>query len=93
MLLSLEDDDVATFTAAFQGSHLVYFSAGAGGKGGPERTKKVDYEGAVKVFDAIENVSGPKPRLILVSSIDVRNNPAEYPDYYVRLSILVRQIS
>ena len=29
-------------------------SAGAGGKGETERTRAVDYEGAVKVFDVVE---------------------------------------
>lgn len=83
-LLSLEDDDPAQFTEVFEDAQIVYFSAGAGGKGGPERTKKVDYEGALKVFDAIENVSGTKPFLILVSAIDVRN-PDIIPEHYVRL--------
>jgi len=60
----------------------VYFSAGAGGKGGEERTKKVDYEGALKIFDAIEGVEGPiKPRLILVSALDVRD-PEKIPTHY-----------
>lgn len=61
----------------------MYFSAGAGGKGGEERTKKVDYEGALKVFDALERVDGrTKPRLILVSAIDVRD-PEKVPEHYV----------
>ena len=61
----------------------MYFSAGAGGKGGEELTKKVDYEGALKVFDAIEGVEGSvKPRLILVSALDVRD-PKKIPAHYV----------
>jgi hypothetical protein len=80
--LSLEDSPVGDFSAAFEGQNVVYFSAGAGGSGGDERTKKVDYEGAVKVFDAIEGVKGPKPRLITVSSIDVRD-PEKVPAHYV----------
>lgn len=84
--LSLEDSPVADFTSAFQGSDVVYFSAGAGGKGGEERTKAVDYEGAVKVFDAIEAVQGPKkPRLVLVSAVDVRDEN-KIPEHYVRFS-------
>ena len=85
LTLSLEDDPVDKFTAAFEGSDIVVFSAGAGGKGGPERTKAVDYEGALKVYDAIEAVKGEKPRLLLISAIDVRN-PDIIPDYYVRPS-------
>jgi len=85
LVLSLEDDSVAEFSKAFSGQDVVYFSAGAGGKGGEERTKKVDYEGAIKVFDAIEGVEGTKPRLILVSAIDVRD-PDKIPAHYVSLS-------
>lgn len=65
------------------------WSAGAGGKGGPERTKKVDYEGALKVFDAIEGVQGKKPRLILVSAVDVRDR-TKLPSHYVSDSICLR---
>ena len=83
LLLSLEDAPVADFTRVFEGVDVVYFSAGAGGKGGPERTKKVDYEGAVKVFDAIEGVEGKKPRLILVSAVDVRDPNGKVPEHYV----------
>jgi hypothetical protein len=89
VLLSLEDDPVSAFTQTFQGSKVVYFSAGAGGKGGEARTKKVDYEGAVKVFDAIEGVEGSKPRLILVSAVDVRD-PEAVPDHYVRVPEPIR---
>ncbi|KAJ7868563.1 NADH(P)-binding-domain-containing protein [Mycena olivaceomarginata] len=81
LLLSLEESAVGDFTAAFQGVDVVYFSAGAGGKGGEERTKSVDYEGALKVFDAIEGVQGTRPRLILVSAIDVRD-PEKIPAHY-----------
>lgn len=62
---------------------MVYFSAGAGGKGGEERTKKVDYEGAVKIYDAIEGIAeGKRPFLVLVSGIDVRD-PEKIPAHYV----------
>ena len=62
---------------------MIAFSAGSGGKGGPERTRAVDYEGAVKVFDAIEGVEGPKPLLVLVSAIDSRDISADPPPHYV----------
>ena len=81
VVLSLEDDPTEKFTSVFEGKEVVYFSAGAGGKGGPERTTKVDYEGALKVFDAIELVKGTKPRLILVSAIDVRDRSIAPPHY------------
>ena len=83
LVLSLEDDPAKKIAEAFEKKDIVYFSAGAGGKGGPERTRKVDYEGALKVFDAIELVRGSKPRLIMVSAIDIRD-PDVIPAHYVR---------
>lgn len=82
MVISLEEAPKEDFTGIFDGAKLVYFTAGAGWKGYPERTVNVDWKGAVKVFDAIEGVDGPKPRLILVSSIDVRD-PKKIPAHYV----------
>jgi len=84
LLLSLEDDPVEKFAEAFQSTDVVVFSAGAGGKAGAERTEAVDYKGALKVFDAIERVEGTKPRLVLVSAIDVRD-PEEVPAHYNEL--------
>jgi len=83
IVASIEDDPVSTFTNIFKDSEVVVFSAGAGGKGGPDRTEKVDYRGALKVFDAIEAIDcqGEKPRLILVSSLDTRDRniiPSHY---------------
>jgi len=87
LLLSLEDASIADFSKAFKGHDVVYFSAGAGGKGAEERTKKVDYEGALKIFDAIEGVEGPvKPRLILLSALDVRD-PEKIPAHYVSIHL------
>src|ERR1700722_16234987 len=74
LILDLESSPTSEFSLAFDGAHVVYFSAGAGENASDERTKKVDYEGALKVFDAIERVEGPKPRLILVSTFDA-NDP------------------
>ncbi|KAF6744885.1 NADH(P)-binding-domain-containing protein [Ephemerocybe angulata] len=87
VVLSLENDSTDKFTKQFADTKtdLVYFCAGAGGKGGKERTKKVDYEGAVKIFDAIEGVkqqgAQKNPRLVLVSAIDIRN-PDKIPEHY-----------
>ncbi len=84
VVLSLEDDDKSKFAEAFEGKDIVYFAAGAGGQGGEERTKKVDYEGALKICDAIEMIQAKeKPRLILVSAVDIRN-PDIIPPHYVR---------
>ncbi|CCO34179.1 UPF0659 protein [Rhizoctonia solani AG-1 IB] len=82
-VLSLEDAPASDFTALFTNlkADVVYFSAGAGGKGGEERTKSVDFNGAVKVFDAIDGVNGKKPRLVLVSGLDVGNED-RFPEHY-----------
>jgi len=48
-LLSLEDASVDELARDFEGADAVLFAAGAGGKGGKERTVKVDQEGAIKV--------------------------------------------
>jgi nucleoside-diphosphate-sugar epimerase len=58
----------------------VLFAAGAGGKGDPERTRKVDYEGAVKVYDAME--AGNVKRLVLIGAVDIRDRSKGYPEWY-----------
>ena len=83
---SLEDDKPQDFAQVFRDARadVVYFSAGAGGKGGSERTKKVDEEGAIKIFDAIDLMEeSTRPRLIMVSAIDIRD-PNVIPEHYVR---------
>ncbi|KAJ7200581.1 hypothetical protein GGX14DRAFT_372168 [Mycena pura] len=90
LILSLEASPAADFAAAFRRADAVYFSAGAGGQGGEERTKAVDYEGALKVFDALELVEEPRPRLILVSAIDVRD-PEKVPAHYNEDDIALSQ--
>jgi nucleoside-diphosphate-sugar epimerase len=84
VILDLESSPTSEFSLAFEEAHVVYFSAGAGENASDERTKNVDYEGALKVFDAIEGVKGPKPRLILVSTFDA-NDPDKFPPHYASL--------
>ena len=82
LVLDVVNSPVGDFTKAFQGTDVVYWSCGAGGLGWDEATKRVDYEGALKVYDAIEAVDGPKPRLIVVSAVDIRD-PDTVPAHYV----------
>ncbi|GAA5962818.1 hypothetical protein JCM21900_004098 [Sporobolomyces salmonicolor] len=86
-LLSLEDASVDQLTQAFEGAHGVLFTAGAGGKGGKERTKKVDEEGAIKVFDALDQLQGGKPKLLLVGAIDTRDMSKPPPSHYTQEDI------
>ncbi|KAG8747708.1 hypothetical protein FRC10_011835 [Ceratobasidium sp. 414] len=94
-VLSLEDAPVADLTKLITDTQaeVVYFCAGAGGKGGEERTKAVDYSGALKTFDAIDAVPGPKPRLVLISGLDVGNEgfPDHYSDADKQLAVRIRQ--
>ncbi|EJU00617.1 hypothetical protein DACRYDRAFT_89632 [Dacryopinax primogenitus] len=85
LLLSLEEASMQEFTKAFEDIKvdMVVFSFGAGGKGGLERTKAVDYEGVVKVFDAIAAMEKPV-RLLLVSSINSHDCSKPAPSHYVR---------
>ncbi|OZJ06583.1 hypothetical protein BZG36_00623 [Bifiguratus adelaidae] len=70
VLQSIEDASVDQLAETFRGSDAVVFSAGAGGKGGPERTKKVDLEGAKKAIDATRQ-AGVK-RFLMISAISAR---------------------
>ncbi|KAF5334968.1 hypothetical protein D9611_009943 [Ephemerocybe angulata] len=93
--LSLEKDSVEKFTKHFVDTQteIVYFVAGAGGKGAKERTKHVDYEGALKIFDAIEGVKqhGAKnPRFVTLSAIDTRNLDI-VPKHYSKEDLLVSE--
>ncbi|GAA5944278.1 hypothetical protein JCM3775_003309 [Rhodotorula graminis] len=81
-LLSLEDASVEELARDFNGADAVLFAAGAGGKGGKERTVKVDQDGAIKVFDALESLSGPKPYLVLVGALDTRDLSKPAPAHY-----------
>lgn len=86
LVLSIEDSSVSDFAKAFKDADadVVVFSAAAGVAGGPDRTKAVDFEGAVKVFDAIESLPEEgkgRPKLVLVSALDVRN-PDVIPKHY-----------
>lgn len=83
VVLSVEEDDAATFAKAFEGSRAVVWSAGAGGKGGPERTNAVDRDGAIKVFDAIESLDEPsRPRLLVVSALGTRDRSKPAPSHW-----------
>ena len=67
--------DVETATAADLATHVrgadaVVFSAGAGGKGAPERTQHVDRDGALKLADAA-SASGVR-RYLLVSAMGLQ---------------------
>ncbi|GAA5975539.1 hypothetical protein JCM10908_005195 [Rhodotorula pacifica] len=87
-LLDIESAQVDELKKAFEGAQGVLFAAGAGGKGPKERTRKVDEEGAIKVFDAIEQISSaPKPYLVLVGALDTRDISQKPPTHYTEEDI------
>ncbi len=81
-MLSLEDCTVPDLTALLSETEpdAIVFSAGAGGKGDKSRTRKVDYEGAVKVYDAME--SSNVRRLLYVGAMDIRDRQKPKPEWY-----------
>lgn len=81
ILWSLEDDSVADLSHHLTKTQTeaVIFAAGAGG-GDPARTRKVDYEGALKVADAVEQ-AGLK-RLLMISAADLRDRSQPPPEHY-----------
>lgn len=56
------------------------FAAGAGGKDGPERTRAVDYEGALKVYQACHDAK--VPRIVIIGAVDVRDISKPPPEWY-----------
>ena len=68
-LLDIEGADAGDFADAFAGADSVVFSAGAGGKGGADRTRAVDLQGALKAIAGAEQ-AGVR-RFVMVSAIGV----------------------
>lgn len=83
--LDIEKATTNELVEKFKGADGIIWSAGAGGKGGKERTWAVDFHGAVRAYDAAE-AAGVK-RFILVSAIDVRNRDAPPPEWYTKEDI------
>ncbi|KAH7099609.1 NAD-binding protein [Auriculariales sp. MPI-PUGE-AT-0066] len=81
VVLSLENAPVDEFEKLFENMDVVVFAAGSGNEGGPERIRAVSYEGAVKVFDALEKTVS-KPRLLTISAMAVRDTSKDYPAHY-----------
>ncbi|KAL1408966.1 hypothetical protein Q8F55_005783 [Vanrija albida] len=84
LILSLEDASVADLADVLSAEKpdAVVFAAGAGSA---DRTRAVDYEGAVKVYDALEK-SGTR-RFLLVSAWDARNRDKPPPKHYTEASL------
>jgi uncharacterized protein YbjT (DUF2867 family) len=65
------------FESAYKGIHKVIFAAGSGGSTGPEKTKAVDQEGAIKSIDLAKKHKVKK--FVLLSTMGAEN-PEEMKD-------------
>ena len=75
LVLSVEDAGTEELAQAFAGADAVVWSAGAGGKGGPERTDAVDRAAAIRTMEAAE-AAGVR-RYIMVSFITAYGEVAD----------------
>jgi nucleoside-diphosphate-sugar epimerase len=80
--LDIENATVEELVKCIKGANGVIWSAGAGGKGGKERTWAVDHEACVRAYDAA--IQAGVRRLIMVSAIDVRNRDKPPPEWYTK---------
>ncbi|QHO90145.1 NAD-dependent dehydratase [Actinomyces sp. 432] len=65
LVVSVEDASQQELAAAFAGADAVVWSAGAGGKGGPQRTEALDREAAIRSMEAARDAS--VSRYVMVS--------------------------
>ena len=78
LVLSVEDAGTDELTRALAGADAVVWSAGAGGKGGPQRTDAVDRAAAIRSMEAAA-AAGVR-RYVMVSFIGAYGEvPADHP--------------
>ena len=83
VLHSIEDSDPHKMAAMIRecgAVDAIVWAAGAGGKGGEERTDAVDRKGAIDAMDAAKE-AGVK-RYVMVSAVDVRDRSKGTPEWY-----------
>ena len=78
LVLSVEDAGVGELARALAGADAVVWSAGAGGKGGPQRTDAVDRAAAIRSMEAAA-AAGVR-RYVMVSFLTAYGEvPADHP--------------
>ena len=75
------------FEVAYEGISKVIFAAGSGGSTGPEKTKSVDQEGAIKSIDLALKYKIEK--FVLLSSMGA-GNPEDFKDSQLFLYLLAK---
>ena len=74
VLGDLEED----FEHAYEGNNAVIFTAGSGGHTGPDKTKLIDRQGAIKAIDLA--VKHKYIRFMMVSAFGADFNSSEWPE-------------
>ncbi|WP_136194043.1 MULTISPECIES: NAD(P)H-binding protein [Actinomyces] len=80
LVVSVEDADEQELAAVFAGADAVVWSAGAAGKGGPQRTEAVDRDAAIRSMEAAR--AACVPRYVMVSFAASHGQdpvPADHP--------------
>ncbi|QPL05357.1 MULTISPECIES: NAD(P)H-binding protein [Actinomyces] len=78
LVLSVEEAGVDELAAAFAGADAIVWSAGAAGKGGPQRTDAVDRQAAIRTMEAAERAGAR--RYVMVSFIGSHGRiPDDHP--------------
>lgn len=71
---------MAAMIRSFGTIDAIVWAAGAGGKGGEERTDAVDRKGAIDAMDAAKETG--VFRYVVVSAVDVRDRSKGIPEWY-----------
>lgn len=79
-MFNAEDASVPQFVEAMNGSDFVIWSAGAGGKGGPQRTYNIDCNAAIRSMQAARMVIGLH-RYVMVSYLGSSRAPQLSKDH------------
>jgi len=95
-LVLTPESPLSDYKAAVEGAVAVYYCGGYWPCPGPdappisqeelEAAHKAEHDATIKVYDAIEALAGPKPRLIMLSGVDIRDL-SKVPDHYVRIAL------
>lgn len=80
VLFDITNSSPSELQQKLQDAQFVVWAAGAGGKGGPEATYKIDRDGAIAVTDALKSSTSLK-RFIMVSAIGTEFTPVMAPEF------------
>jgi len=79
-LFNVEEASVSQFAEALSGADFIIWAAGAGGKGGPQRTYNIDCDAAIRSMQASRQVVGLH-RYVMVSYLGSSKAPQLSKDH------------